>query len=126
MLTIDVIVKPSRIHGLGLFAVRDIKKSTVLYYFNGQAGDRVTPISSATKEEIHFGYSCNPYLLSICGDNARYWNFSNSEDVANCAVSDILLNGEPLIYASVDIPAGAELLVPPSSDLTYGLKMDNG
>jgi SET domain-containing protein len=124
-MSIKAVVGPSEKHGMGLFAAEDVQAGDVLYWFK-EGFDSHIDMGAATPEQIHFGYACQtrPGRLSICGDRAKWWNFADSEEETNSVESPIVHNGEPLIVASRDIRKGEELLIEPSSDTTYALKME--
>ena len=125
MLAINAEVRLSKKHGKGLFTVQDVQAGDVLYWFK-EGFDSHVDMGAASAEQIHFGYACRtrPGRLSICGDIARWWNFADSEEETNAVESSIIYNEEPLIVASRDIQKGEELLISPSSDTTYALKME--
>lgn len=108
----QVEVKPSTVHGMGLFAGRPIPAGTWLWAM--WEYDRKIPVWAATDEQLHYGYVSNrDGRLVICGDHSKWWNFGTP---ANCIESPELVNGEPVIVASRDIPAGEELLISLESD----------
>jgi hypothetical protein len=125
MLAINAEMRLSKKHGKGLFAIQDIKEGQVLYWFK-EGFDSHVDLGAATAEQIHYGYACRtrPGRLSICGDLARWWNFADSEEETNSVESPIIYNDEPLIVANRDIAKSEELLIAPSSDTTYALKME--
>ena len=124
MITIRVEVRPSPKHGNGLFLLEPVLKNTALYYFNPKV-DLSIPLKEANSQQIHFGYVCtlSPARLSVCGDDAKWWNFSDSESETNCVESPVILNGEPVIVASRYISAGEELLIDQSSDALASVKL---
>ena len=126
MIVVDAEVRKSIRHGRGLFAMQDIPKGTLVYFFNPDI-DKTMPLSDACDEKRHFGYACRtrPEVLSICGDMARFWNFPNPDEAANCVESDMILFGEPIVVATSDIMAGDELLICPLTDLLYESKVRN-
>jgi hypothetical protein len=58
----------------------------------------------------------------ICVDEAQFLNFPRVGESANLCLGG-LQDGEHLLLAAVDIPAGTELTVPPESDTDYARKM---
>jgi hypothetical protein len=126
MIAIEAEVRKSIRHGRGLYAMQDIPKDTVVYFFNPDIDDTML-LNDASDEDRHFGYACRtrPKILSICGDMARFWNFPNPDEAANCVESDIMLFGEPIVVATNGIMAGEELLICPLTDLLYESKVRN-
>jgi SET domain-containing protein len=124
MITVRVETKKSPKHGNGLFALDPIFKNTIVYYFSPEV-DQSVDLAKATPAQIHFGYVCRlkPETLTICGDLARWWNFSDSESETNTAESEAILNGEPVIVATKDIAVGEELLICPKSDVLCPQKL---
>jgi SET domain-containing protein len=124
MITVRVEAKKSPKHGNGLFALDPIPKNTIVYYFNPEV-DQSIDLAQATPAQIHFGYVCRlkPKTLTICGDLARWWNFSDSESETNTAESEAILNGEPVSVATKDIAVGEELLICQESDVLCSQKL---
>lgn len=124
MMCVPVEVRESSIHGLGLFAVTDILADTTLYRHNNRVDLRI-PIGLATIEQLHYGYvnPRNPSFLVICGDNAKFWNFPNQGEAANCVEGWIDEDQEATIVARIDIKAGEELLIDPNSDSDHRRKL---
>jgi len=123
MLLIDVAVRRSPIHGLGLFALNDIPKGTELWAF--LPPDSRIPISEADSNDLHFGYINpeNPDFVVKCGDLSRFWNFGIH--YANCGPSEHRRLGECVIIALVDIGTGDELLISTESDFDSNRKLSN-
>lgn len=123
MITVDVAVRRSPIHGLGLFALNDIPKGTELWAFSPP--DSRIPISEADSNDLHFGYINpeNPDFVVKCGDLSKFWNFGIH--YANCGPSDKIRLGECVIIALVDISTGDELLISTESDFDSKRKLSN-
>lgn len=124
MITVKVEVKDSPKHGRGLFLLQPVLKNTALYYFNPKM-DTSFEVSFANKWHLHFGYVCRlkPSLVTLCGDESRWWNFADTPEEVNAAESEVILNGEPVIVATRDMVAGEELLIDPQSDLLAHYKL---
>lgn len=123
MLLIDVAVRRSPIHGLGLFALNDIPKGTELWAFSPP--DSRIPLSDADANDLHFGYINpeNPDFVVKCGDLSKFWNFGIH--YPNCGPSDNRRLGECVIIALVDIGTGDELLISTESDFDSNRKLSN-
>ena len=64
-----------------------------------------------------------PDEIVICIDESQFLNFPRPDQPANLTLGG-LQDGEHLLLAAVDIPAGDELTVPPESDADFKRKMD--
>lgn len=134
MMKVAVVVKQSPVHGLGLFAVDAISAGTELFRFvahqpNGSIPtdcDFKVPLEKTDDEEKHFGWICprTPDMLSICGDHARYWNFSPLHVAPNAIAQGFDEHGEDIIVAARDIEAGEELLLDMATDLDASRKLN--
>lgn len=124
MITVRTEVRPSPKHGNGLFLLEPVAKNTAVYYFNPNV-DLSIPLKDANDQQVHFGYVCTltPTRLSVCGDDARWWNFSDSASETNCIESSVVLNGEPVIVASRYIAVGEELLIDQDTDALAQAKL---
>jgi hypothetical protein len=123
MLLVDIAVRRSPIHGLGLFALKDIPKGTDLWEFSPP--DSRIAISEANSNDFHFGYINpeNPDFVVGCGDFSKFWNFGIY--CPNCGPSDKKRLGEYVIIALVDIGTGDELLISTKSDFDSKRKLFN-
>jgi SET domain-containing protein len=113
MLFIPAVVRPSPIHGFGLFASCDVGRGTAIWKFNGEI-DRIVAEEELSKQSpneremiIHFGYfnaltSC--HVLSC--DDSRYINHSY---VPNIGTVSSAFDYEGIDVALRDIRAGEEL-----------------
>lgn len=133
MLKVPVNIQQSPIHGLGIFTPFVIFKDTEIYRFVPQkkaktpiACDFKIPLDATDDEEKHFGYICprTPDMLSICGDEARYWNFPIFGTSPNCVPKSFDAIGEDIIIATRDIEAGEELLIDMATDLDAARKLN--
>jgi SET domain-containing protein len=122
-------MKPSEIHGTGIFAKAHIRKNRVIWQFES-AVDRAIPplavkhadpyIAEFIRERGYLSTQKPQWIL--CCDEAAFWNFPRKGEEANTKLGDVL-NGEHLILAARDIEAGEELTIPPESDADYDRKM---
>lgn len=123
MLLVKVCVRPSPVHGRGLFAVESIPAGAPLWIFVPDA-DLRHALAEADAERLHYGF-VSPHTgdLVECGDDARYWNFSPAEVPPNAVESRICHYGEALIVAARDIAPGEELLIDVASDADASRKL---
>lgn len=127
MLTVSVEIKKSPIHGCGVFAVKDIRKGAVVWMFDPV--DHRTPASALKFWEPRLrayaeqrGYVNEQGDTVLCIDEGQFLNFPRLGETANLCLGG-KQDGEYMLLAAVDIPAGTELTVPPESDLDYARKM---
>jgi hypothetical protein len=129
MLTVPVEIKRSEIHGYGVFAACDIHEGAVVWMFDPI--DRRWPAWTVENWEPRLkdyakqrGYVNHKGELVLCIDEAQFLNFPRNGEKANLRLGG-LQDGEYLLLADVDIPAGTELTVPPESDADCARKMEN-
>ena len=131
MLTIPVEIRKSQIHGCGVFALTDIRKGAVVWAFHPGLDRRISELVVKYSEPrardfiLQRGY-INPRMpedIVLCVDESQFLNFPKAGESANLCLGG-LQDGEHLLLAAVDIAAGAELTVPPQSDLDYERKME--
>jgi len=113
MLLIKTIIKPSTIHGIGLFADQDIPKGTKIWEFSPGLDLEINPsdfekLSQYEKDIIFFsGFHSKKtgnYHLSF--DNVRYINHSTFGNIS----TDITVDGvEYPLIANRDIKKGEEI-----------------
>lgn len=113
MLLIKTIIKPSSIHGIGLFADQDISKGTEIWKFSPGLDLEISPydfkkLSQYEKDFFLFsGFHSKKtgnYHLSF--DNVRYINHSNSGNISSdISIDDI----EYPLIANQDIKKGEEI-----------------
>ena len=110
MLMVETELKPSPIHGIGVFLLEPVSKGDLIWRFDSRI-DRVY-----TEEEIaslpeHMRRFLRTYstwheptgLWVLCGDNGRHFNHSDEPTT----VSDAISFGQD--RAIRDLPVGAEL-----------------
>lgn len=127
MLTVPVEIRKSEIHGCGVFAAKDIRKGDVVWMFDhldqrwpGYTVEYWEPRLRAYAEQR--GYVNKRGEVVICVDEAQFLNFPRIGETANLCLGGTQ-DGEDILLAAVDIPAGTELTVPPESDADYARKM---
>jgi SET domain-containing protein len=121
MMRVPIMVRPSAIHGHGLYATRDIAAGETVWEFG--AGDSRLPWAESSAEQRHFGYvnPAAPAWLVVCGDAARWWNFALG---ANCEESaPPSATHEAPIRAARAIAAGEELTITFTSDADAARKL---
>jgi SET domain-containing protein len=115
MLTIKASVKPSKVHGLGLFADEKIPKGTVIWKFNPRFDIyfEQNEVEHMPKQQREFIMRYAPlsvvskkYVFSI--DDSRFMNHSSINQ--NMDVVDVEGEPEKVAIANRDIKEGEELL----------------
>jgi SET domain-containing protein len=130
MLTIPVEIKKSAIHGFGLFATTDIRKGTVIWMFDPGLDLRVSKFVAENSDKRKRDYIMQrgfvnpkkPEIVVLCIDEAQFMNFPAAGAEANIKLGG-LQDGEHILIAALDIPAGTELTVPHESDADYERKL---
>src|SRR5215471_12030168 len=122
MMTVPVTVGKSEIHGIGVFALANIRKGQVVWMFTPGVDSKLSDYTVKYSEPrvqafvLLRGYhnqARNTWVL--CGDEASYWNFPRNGDQANCMMG-AEQDSEKIVLAARDIQAGEELTIPPESD----------
>jgi hypothetical protein len=130
MLSVPVEIRKSSIHGFGVFAARDIDSGSVVWQFTPGL-DRVVADYALKHAEPHsreyvmergFINPTQPDEWVVCVDEAQFMNFPRHGEDANTILGG-MLDGQYLLLASVNIPAGTEITVPPESDFDYTRKL---
>ena len=123
---IDAFLSVSKIHGIGLFAGREIKSGEVVWEFNKlldlkfseEEFDRL-PLS-AKRQFLHYCYHSKDHNYILCFDDARFLNHS---DNPNLLTDD---TAEGAVFAIKDIHKGEELTTNYNKfDVDYEKKMKN-
>ena len=112
MLLVPTRLAPSRIHGLGVFALVPIARGTAVWRFAKGLDMEFSPdIVNGLPEHVrtffsHYGYlDRNVNRLILCFDDARFVNHSDTPNVA----SDYTQDRYGLDVALRDIAAGEEI-----------------
>jgi len=130
MLSLPVEIRKSPIHGYGVFALTDIRQGRIVWQFTPGL-DRVLSVFAVKNADpqsrdymLERGYinPREPEDLVICVDEAQFMNFPRRGEKANTELGGSV-DGQSLLIASENIPAGTEITVPPESDLDYERKM---
>ena len=130
MLTVPIEIKKSQIHGYGVFAVKPIRKDTVVWMFQPGLDLRMSlfAVKFAQPKVRDYiwqrGYinPKSPQQIVLCIDEAQFLNFPPPEQTANLTLGGVQ-DGEHMLLAAVDILAGEELTVPAESDADYDRKL---
>ena len=117
MLLVKTTLRPSEVHGLGLFADEFIPKGTVIWRFDGRVDSRYDESQLAalpTEEQerlLNFCYVNPVTLLYVyCGDGARYINHSEQPNTDDLGFEEGEFEGEGVTIAARDIQPGEEIL----------------
>jgi len=110
MMMVETILKPSLIHGLGVFLISPVMRGQLVWRFDSRV-DRVYSSEEIQTLPPHVQLYLRTYstwhaesgLYVLCGDNGRYFNHSYDPSTVSNAVSF----GED--RASRDLNAGEEL-----------------
>jgi SET domain-containing protein len=110
MMMVDTELKPSRIHGLGVFLLTPVRAGELIWRFDSRV-DRVYSEEEIDSLPAHVQRYLRTYstwheesgLYVLCGDNGRYFNHSDAPSTISNAISF----GED--RAARDLAAGEEL-----------------
>jgi SET domain-containing protein len=110
MMMVDTILKPSSIHGLGVFLKQPVRRGELIWRFDSRIDRVYAPEEMASLPE-HVQAYLHTYctwrrdagVYVLCGDNGRYFNHSD----APSTVSDGISFGAD--RAAWDLAAGEEL-----------------
>ncbi len=112
MLLVPTRIGPSRIHGIGVFALASIAKGSAVWRFakglDMEFSPDVVPTLPAHVQEFfsHYGYlDRNVKRIVLCFDDARFVNHSDTPNVA----TDYAQDPYGFDVALRDIAAGEEL-----------------
>lgn len=114
MMFVDTIIRPSKIHGLGLFAVRAIAKGTLVWRYVEPVDRRIHGLCSATDawREFLAKYAYRPPgadYIELCGDASLFMNHSDAPNCGAWPKSDYMSETPDCTYALRDIAADEEL-----------------
>jgi SET domain-containing protein len=110
MMMVETVLKPSSIHGLGVFLVSPVRRGELIWRFDSRIDRVYAPDELASLPEHVQAYLrtyCTWHapsgLFVLCGDNGRYFNHSAKPSTVSNAISF----GED--HAARDLDAGEEL-----------------
>jgi SET domain-containing protein len=110
MMMVETELRPSSIHGLGVFLLAPVRKGELIWKFDSRIDRVYSPAEVATLPEhmqrfldIYATWHGETGLYVLCGDNGRYFNHSAEPNT----VSDAISFGED--RAARDLEAGEEL-----------------
>jgi SET domain-containing protein len=110
MMMVDTELRPSSIHGLGVFLLAPVRKGNLIWRFDARI-DRVYSEDEVASLPEHVQRYLRTYstwheptgLYVLCGDNGRFFNHSETPTTVSNAISF----GED--HAVRDLAAGEEL-----------------
>lgn len=110
MMMVDTELKPSPIHGLGVFLLAPVPAGGLIWRFDARidrvyAADEIDGLPAHVQGylRIYSTFHAQTGLCVLCGDNGRYFNHSDRPTTLSNAISF----GED--HAVGDLPAGTEL-----------------
>jgi SET domain-containing protein len=110
MLMVETELRPSAIHGIGVFLLEDVREGQVIWRFDSRI-DRVftdgelddMPRQLREFLTVYSTYQEQSGLWVLCGDNGRHFNHSDEPNTISMGVAF----GDDI--AAADLPAGTEL-----------------
>ncbi|HEX4709395.1 SET domain-containing protein [Phenylobacterium sp.] len=110
MMMVDTELRPSSIHGLGVFLLEPVRKGELIWRFDARI-DRVYSLDEVASLPDHVQRYLRTYstwneaagLFVLCGDNGRFFNHSEEPSTVSNAISF----GED--HAVRDLGVGEEL-----------------
>jgi hypothetical protein len=110
MMMVDTELKPSAIHGLGVFTTEPVKAGQLIWRFDSRI-DRVFSDAELREMPQRLQHYLRTYstlheglkLWVLCGDNGRHFNHSDDPNTRSLGIAF----GDDI--AGTDLPAGAEL-----------------
>jgi|SRR5436190_10152658 len=110
MMMVDTVLKPSSIHGLGVFLAQPVRAGGLIWRFDSRIDRLYSPAEiNGLPEHIqrylrtYSTWHAGAGAYVLCGDNGRFFNHSNQPST----VSDAVSFGED--RAVRDLAAGEEL-----------------
>jgi len=110
MMMVETELRPSPIHGLGVFLLEPVKKDGLIWRFDGRIDRVYTPDEVATLPahmqrflETYCTWHEQAGLFVLCGDHGRFFNHSETPSTVSNAISF----GED--RAARDLEVGEEL-----------------
>jgi uncharacterized protein len=110
MMMVETELRPSPIHGLGVFLLQPVRQGELVWRFDSRIDRVYTPdeIESLPAHAQHYLRTYSTWheqagLWVLCGDNGRYFNHAD----APSTISDAIAFG--CDHAARDLAAGEEL-----------------
>ena len=110
MMMVETELKPSAIHGIGIFLTEPVAKGGLIWRFDSRidrvySEEEIASLSDLGKQflETYSTWHEGVKLWVLCGDNGRHFNHSDTPNT----VSDGAAFGTDV--AAFDLPAGTEL-----------------
>lgn len=110
MMMVETELKPSAIHGIGVFLAVPVSKGAMLWQFDSRidrvyCDEEVASLPPLMQQFLRTYSTWNSavQLWVLCGDNGRHFNHSANPN----SISDGISFG--CDYAAEDLPAGTEL-----------------
>lgn len=110
MMMVDTELKPSSIHGLGVFLRAPVVRGQLIWRFDPRVDrvytdDEIAALPDHVQRylQTYSTFHAETSLFVLCGDNGRYFNHAEVPTTISSAISF----GED--HAATDLPAGAEL-----------------
>lgn len=110
MMLVDTELRPSGIHGTGVFLLQPIRKGDIVWQYDSRIDRVYSPdeIAGLPKHVQEFLSTYSTWheqagLWVLCGDNGRHFNHSDTPNT----ISDGVAFGRDI--AAADLPAGTEL-----------------
>ncbi len=117
MLLVKTKVRPSPVHGLGLFADAFIPEGATIWRFDSSIDRRYTESELAALPQerqqalrIHCYVNPRSGLYVYCGDDARYINHSEQPNTKDVGFDEGFHEGEGVTIAARDIQPGEEIV----------------
>ena len=110
MMMVEPELRPSRIHGTGVFLLQPVREGELIWQFDSRI-DRVyasaeiatLPASSQRFLKTYSTYNADLDLWVLCGDNGRHFNHSETPNT----ISSGIAFGQD--HAAADLEIGIEL-----------------
>ncbi|HET9159587.1 MAG TPA: SET domain-containing protein-lysine N-methyltransferase [Caulobacteraceae bacterium] len=107
---VDTILKPSPIHGLGVFLAQPVREGELIWRFDTRidrvyAPEEIASLPEHVQRYLHTycTWRADAGVFVLCGDNGRYFNHAETPST----VSDAIAFG--VDRAARDLAAGEEL-----------------
>jgi SET domain-containing protein len=129
MFLVPTFLRPSPIHGIGVFTQISIAKGAKIWEFTPgfdhvYAESDLAALTEVQRATVLFYGYCDPRWadkIVLCGDNARHFNFSAEPNTV-----ELDFSAPPASYAARDIAAGEELTYPADEDMDAARKLQLG